>query len=159
MIITYKKDVIKDTKPVNTTKDFKVGKVSFVVESSEGRHSDKTDTDYVLLKLSIMNEERQVAKITACLFFSDKMLWRFKSFCYCVGEEALFNSEKIDTDAFVGLEGNAMVDRNQQGYIEVKKFLLPIISIKTRINSTQTNNTKENYSEEKRKILDDEIPF
>jgi hypothetical protein len=111
-----------------------------------------------------MNEERQVAKITTCLFFTDKMLWRVKSFCSCVGEDSLFNSEKIDTDAFIGLEGNAFVDRNAQGYIDVKKFILPVLSVKktTYPLPSRSSETGVDEDEVRRKLdknIDDDLPF
>lgn len=152
MTITFNKNAVKENNQINANKDFKTGKVYFVVDGAEERHSDKAGA-FILLKLSITNEEKQLAKITTCLFFTDNLLWRVKSFCTCVGEDRLFDSERISADAFVGLEGNAITDRNADGYINIKRFIPKLLTMKRTIapSSYEQDSTK--------KVLDDGLPF
>jgi hypothetical protein len=145
MSIIFNKNAVQENKN-SVNKDFKVGEVYFAVDGAEEKHSEKLG-QFILLKLSISNFEGQTAKITACLFFTDNMLWRVKQFCNCVGEDKLFEKGEISVEAFAGLEGRALVDRNQD-YINVKKFLPKILTIKKPL-PVETNN----------KAMDDDLPF
>lgn len=152
MTITFNKDAVQDNKQANVNKDFKVGKVCFVVDGAEERHSEKSGA-FILLKLSIVNAEKQLGKATTCLFFTDNLLWRVKSFCACVGEDNLFNSGKISADAFVGLEGDALTDRNKEGYINVKRFFPKLLTMKRSVVADINN--QDNME----KVVDDGFPF
>lgn len=147
MTITFDKNAVQEKTQGNNNKDFNVGKVYFVVDDAEERKSEKSG-QFILLKLTINNNEGQTAKITTCLFFTDKMLWRVKQFCTCVGEDRLFDSESISCNAFVGLEGEAIVDRNPEGYINVKRFLQKTLTLK----KPEVTTTNKPFS-------DEDIPF
>jgi len=140
MTIFFDKNILNTTSNIkNDHQNFVAGKVSFVVDKADEKHSDKSGY-YMVARLSVINEQKQTAKVNVFLFFTDKSIYRVDQFCKSVGEPNLLHNGQISADAFTGLEGKAIVKKGMNGYLEVVKFL-PKNNTPVLNNSPALNNS------------------
>ncbi|NTU69912.1 hypothetical protein HGB13_03785 [bacterium] len=154
MKIQINKDVLKNSGNNFKSKfdDFKIGKVKYLIEEAEGKYSDKFG-NYIILKINIKNDINQEAKVSYFLSFKEDDLWRYSFLIKSSGKMDLLEQDNIDSKDLINLSGDAIVDRNEQGYLRIKRW---VQKTSNDVNITIRENN-ENEAEKKEKY--DDLPF
>lgn len=156
MKIQFNKEALNKNKFNDGYRDFKTGEVKFKIQNTENRFSEKIG-NYIVVRMTIENDINQSANMSANISFKDEHLWRTEAFFKSIGEDNIFNSDNSEIDLnkikFEGREGSALVGRDNNGFLGIKKWMPKKYKEQSNLNKPKIDEKNDKES------LDDEIPF
>lgn len=156
MKIQFNKEALNKNKFNSNYRDFKTGEVKFKIQDTENRFSDKIG-NYIVVRMTIENDINQIVNMSANISFKDEHLWRTEAFFKSIGEENIFNGDNSEIDLnnvkFEDREGNALVARDNNGFLGIKRWL------PKKYNDNRVINKPKTYEHKDQELLNDDIPF